>query len=138
MSVLGERINMFLKCLLQSLDKKELEPVFISHLNYYRKNTQTVCCFPNLSLFVNSTIPRMLNCVWTMCYPILIASFKPKVWSYWYIPYEWMVNSTLGLFQVFYLFYEAELLESFWKNKVANLLLELEFLFRNLYSICCK
>lgn len=49
-----------------------------------------------------------------------------------------MVNATLGLFQVFYLFYKAELLESFWKNKVANLLLELEFLFRNLYSICHK
>lgn len=51
MSVLGKRIDLFLACLLQSLDIKELELVFISHLNYYRKKYSD-CLLFSQSVFV--------------------------------------------------------------------------------------
>lgn len=51
MSVLGKGVDRFLECLLQSLDVKELELVFISHLSYYRKKHSDCLLFPQ-SVFV--------------------------------------------------------------------------------------
>lgn len=53
-SVTGKRIYVFHECLLRRLGIKEVkyvELVFILSLNYCRRNSQTVCCSPDLSLF---------------------------------------------------------------------------------------